>query len=65
MSTGLGERSYLAPNPDGLDLGAESGRGLAMIDAFATDWGDNGIPDGRQVWFFLAYDFADSAWQLP
>jgi anti-sigma regulatory factor (Ser/Thr protein kinase) len=62
-STGLGERSYLAPNPNGLDPDAESGRGLAMVDAFATDWGDNGIPDRRQVWFFLAYDFADSAWQ--
>jgi hypothetical protein len=50
------------PNPKGLELAAESGRGLAMIDAFATSWGDNGIRDYRQVWFFLAYDLTDSLW---
>ncbi|WP_160050519.1 ATP-binding protein [Nocardiopsis sp. FR4] len=58
----FGQRSHLRPNPNGLDLSAESGRGLAMIDALATDWGDNGIPDHRQVWFFLAYDLAGSRW---
>ncbi|MFD6949159.1 histidine kinase [Nocardiopsis sp. TSRI0078] len=58
----LDQRSHLRPSPGGLDLAAESGRGLAMIDAFATSWGDNGICDYRQVWFFLAYDLADSLW---
>lgn len=52
----------LAAAPDGLDPGAESGRGLAMVDALATDWGDNGITDHRQVWFFLAYDLTGSRW---
>lgn len=34
---------------------AEGGRGLALIDTLATDWGDNGHPAGRTVWFHLAY----------
>jgi anti-sigma regulatory factor (Ser/Thr protein kinase) len=58
----LGQRSHLTANPNGLDLSAESGRGLAMIDACATSWGDNGIRDYRKVWFFLAYDLTDSLW---
>ncbi|TQN28432.1 histidine kinase-like protein [Haloactinospora alba] len=41
---------------------AESGRGLALIDALATSWGDNGFPTHRHVWFFLAYDLTNSAW---
>lgn len=56
------ERSYLSADPSALDLDAESGRGLALIDALATSWGDNGIPDYRQVWFFLAYDLTGSRW---
>ena len=47
---------HLRAAPDGLDPDAESGRGLALVDALATDWGDNGLTDHRQVWFFLAYD---------
>lgn len=65
---GAGPRSawdeHLAPNPDGLDLDTESGRGLAMVDALATDWGDNGFAGNRQVWFFLAYDLSDSLWNI-
>ncbi|WP_433700920.1 ATP-binding protein [Nocardiopsis sp. CA-288880] len=57
-----GRRSHLAPDPHGLNPSAESGRGLAMVDALATSWGDNGMCDYRQVWFFLAYDLADSLW---
>ncbi|GAB2500756.1 ATP-binding protein [Nocardiopsis aegyptia] len=52
----------LTAAPDGLNPDAESGRGLAMVDALATDWGDNGVADFRQVWFFLAYDLAGSRW---
>ncbi|WP_028648374.1 ATP-binding protein [Nocardiopsis sp. CNT312] len=58
----LGRRSYLAPDPGGLDPHAESGRGLALLDALATTWGDNGQSDYRQVWFFLAYDLTDNPW---
>ena len=52
----------LVPAPDGLNLGAESGRGLAMVDALATSWGDNGNAEYRTVWLYLAYDLAESDW---
>ncbi|WP_033304221.1 ATP-binding protein [Nocardiopsis alkaliphila] len=55
----------LAPTSGGADLGAESGRGLAMIDALATDWGDNGNVEYRTVWLYLAYDLTNSAWNGP
>ncbi|MBE2997693.1 ATP-binding protein [Nocardiopsis sp. HNM0947] len=58
----FGQRAHLRAAADGLDLSAESGRGLALIDALATCWGDNGIPDRRQVWFFLAHDLTGSLW---
>ena len=54
--------THLAPSSGGLDLGAESGRGLAMIDALATSWGDNGNVEYRTVWLYLAYDLTTSAW---
>lgn len=43
-------------------LTAEDGRGLALIDSFATTWGDNGHPSIRKVWFHLAYDLTGSSW---
>ena len=58
----FGQRAHLRAAPNGLGLAAESGRGLALIDALATAWGDNGIPDRRQAWFFLVYDLSDSLW---
>ena len=58
----FGERSYLRACSSKLDLAADSGRGLALIDTLATSWGDNGIPDHRQVWFFLAYDLTGNPW---
>ncbi|WP_236567812.1 MULTISPECIES: ATP-binding protein [unclassified Nocardiopsis] len=60
---GLRERDgRLKPRADGLNLAAESGRGLAMVDAFATEWGDNGQAEFRSVWFFLSCDLAGSRW---
>jgi anti-sigma regulatory factor (Ser/Thr protein kinase) len=56
------DRQYLEVPPGGLDPSAESGRGLAMVDALATGWGDSGRPSHREVWCFLAYDFEDSIW---
>jgi anti-sigma regulatory factor (Ser/Thr protein kinase) len=56
------QREHLVPALEGLNLAAESGRGLAMVDAFATRWGDNGQPSYRKVWFHLAYDLTDSLW---
>ncbi|MFI6577193.1 ATP-binding protein [Nocardiopsis sp. NPDC050513] len=53
----------LAPVPmEGDRLTAESGRGLALVDSFATTWGDNGHPSIRKVWFHLAYDMTGSSW---
>src|SRR5699024_4889828 len=54
--------SHLTPNTRGLNLSAESGRGLAMVDALSTSWGDNGNAMHRTVWFYLAYDLANSQW---
>ncbi|WP_049576406.1 ATP-binding protein [Nocardiopsis sp. SBT366] len=52
----------LTPASGGPNLAAESGRGLAMVDAFATGWGDNGRAEYRTVWLYLAYDLAGSSW---
>ncbi|WP_047869853.1 ATP-binding protein [Nocardiopsis sp. RV163] len=60
---GLRDRdARLEPDPDGLDPDAESGRGLALVDALATAWGDNGNAHYRTVWFSLAYDLTGSRW---
>ncbi|PDP88547.1 ATP-binding protein [Glycomyces fuscus] len=60
---GLHDRdARLEPDPDGLNLSAESGRGLALVDTFATEWGDNGNAHYRTVWFYLAYDLTGSRW---
>ncbi|WP_017591340.1 ATP-binding protein [Nocardiopsis potens] len=58
----LREREHLRPDPVGLDPGSQGGRGLALIDALATSWGDNGLVFYRQVWFFLDRDLTGSAW---
>jgi hypothetical protein len=56
------EDSRLVPDSDGLNPDAESGRGLALVDALATAWGDNGNAHYRTVWFSLAYDLTGSRW---
>ncbi|GAB3700502.1 ATP-binding protein [Nocardiopsis oceani] len=58
-SIGFGQ---LSPNPDGLNPEAEAGRGLAMVEALATTWGDNGLSEARNVWFFLARDLDGNPW---
>lgn len=35
------------------DDGALGGRGLALVDALADDWGVDDHPDGKAVWFRL------------
>ncbi|GAA2007968.1 hypothetical protein GCM10009799_39440 [Nocardiopsis rhodophaea] len=57
-------RDYLRIDPAGFDTGSETGRGLVLIDAFATTWGDSGWVSHRHVWFYLAYDLRDSAWNI-
>lgn len=56
------DRAHLAADPRGLDPNAGAGRGLALVDALSTYWGDSGRPTHRHVWFFLAYDLNGSAW---
>ena len=57
-----GRFEYLSTDASRLNYEAESGRGLAMVEALATDWGDNGFTGTRQVWFFLAADLTGSRW---
>lgn len=57
------EGRQLIPAPlEGEHLTAENGRGLALVDSFATTWGDNGHPSIRKVWFHLAFDLTGSSW---
>ncbi|WP_164495766.1 ATP-binding protein [Streptomyces sp. ADI95-16] len=42
------------PSPRGCTHHAESGRGLMLIAAIATDWGTTPTPTGKAVWFEMA-----------
>ncbi len=53
---------YLAADPNGLNPNIKAGRGLALINALASEWGDNGLSQNRQVWFRLPYDLSDNPW---
>lgn len=53
---------HLRADPHGLDPSAEFGRGLAMVNALTSDWGDNGLTQSRQVWFHLPYDQTHTHW---
>ena len=57
--------AHLKPQEKAVDPSAESGRGLALVDALATEWGDNGNAHYRTVWFHLAYDLSGSRWNVP
>ena len=61
-ATRTSRATHLTPTRQGAGPGAESGRGLAMVDALATSWGDNGNVEYRTVWLYLAYDLTTSAW---
>jgi two-component sensor histidine kinase len=43
------------PSPAALDTVHESGRGLALVDALATQWGHAGGRDGRVTWFLVRW----------
>ncbi|OLT27018.1 histidine kinase [Nocardiopsis sp. CNR-923] len=59
---GCAKEGVPAANPDGLCLNAESGRGLTLVDAFATDWGSDARGRTHHVWCYLAFDLEDSLW---
>ncbi|WP_460367136.1 ATP-binding protein [Actinocorallia lasiicapitis] len=45
------------PVVQALDAEAEGGRGLALLDLAAKEWGHGRLPDGRQrVWFTVAVE---------
>lgn len=48
-----------------LDLEAESGRGLAIVDAFAHRWGERARFAARDVWFFLGAEAASKGGRGP
>ncbi|WP_234350361.1 ATP-binding protein, partial [Streptomyces sp. WM4235] len=58
------------PAPRGCTPHAESGRGLVLIAAMATEWGSTPTPTGKAVWFEMApttataaEDKGDGPWQ--
>ncbi|WP_306370771.1 ATP-binding protein [Nocardiopsis sp. CC223A] len=61
LGAATGEDTCLSPGR--LPAEAETGRGLALVDALATDWGDNGYARCRTVWCYLAYDLQGSRWR--
>jgi anti-sigma regulatory factor (Ser/Thr protein kinase) len=45
---------HLEAEPAGL---AEHGHGLRLVDVLADEWGSDGGPDGRTVWFLVGGDW--------
>ena len=39
------------PIPRQAPAGAEGGRGLALVEALAAEWGVDVLPDGKRLWF--------------
>lgn len=48
------DRNPVLPVPVAAAAGAESGRGLALIEAMAARWGARAHSGGKAVWFTLA-----------
>ena len=44
------DSSPLPPTPEEATETAESGRGLILVEALATEWGWQDLPDGKAVW---------------
>jgi DNA-binding NarL/FixJ family response regulator len=45
------DTSPVIPSPQDADDHDTSGRGLAIMDAMASAWGIDPLPDGKRVWF--------------
>ncbi|MFG2775638.1 ATP-binding protein [Streptomyces sp. NPDC048350] len=52
--TDTGTGPHHTPEPEQPDDQKESGRGLLIVSALATDWGTHLTPDTREVWARLA-----------
>jgi hypothetical protein len=49
----VSDGSHELPRPRRVGPDAEGGRGLALVDALASDWGTTTTDDGKIVWFEL------------
>jgi anti-sigma regulatory factor (Ser/Thr protein kinase) len=47
----VGDGSMRRPTHEGRGDDAESGRGMVIVDALASDWGVTDAPPGKIVWF--------------
>jgi anti-sigma regulatory factor (Ser/Thr protein kinase) len=47
----VGDDNSRHPIRQPADLQALDGRGIALLDAFATEWGVDTVGDGKIVWF--------------
>ncbi|MEV5587086.1 ATP-binding protein [Nonomuraea pusilla] len=45
------DHSTAVPRPVMVTLDEEYGRGLALVEAYATRWGVDPLPTGKVVWF--------------
>ncbi|WP_331772370.1 ATP-binding protein (plasmid) [Embleya sp. NBC_00888] len=62
------DHGHAHPRAAGPDDPAElkdSGRGLTLVAALATDWGRHPLPDGKAVWFTLDLSRAPSLGDCP
>jgi anti-sigma regulatory factor (Ser/Thr protein kinase) len=48
------DRGAGRPQPRHAGAGAESGRGLILVDAVSSEWGTRPLPEGKAVWCRLA-----------
>ncbi|MCX4515839.1 ATP-binding protein [Streptomyces sp. NBC_01619] len=44
----------LLPRPRQSDADEEHGRGLAIVEALAEDWGERSLAKGKVIWFVLS-----------
>jgi anti-sigma regulatory factor (Ser/Thr protein kinase) len=42
------------PEPQPLDIEAEGGRGIMLVDAMSSSWGVENVPRGKLVWAEIA-----------
>jgi anti-sigma regulatory factor (Ser/Thr protein kinase) len=50
------DTSRRAPMPVNTPVDAEAGRGLLLVSRLATDWGFHPTPNGKAVYFTLAFE---------
>ncbi len=56
VEVAVSDSSRSLPQPREAGVTAEGGRGLALVDAVAAEWGIAAAASGKQVWFRLALD---------